>query len=246
MNKRMVRKAGAGIVILLTASAMSACSDQQAEPKPGNEPVAVQTPVIVPQPAKAAPETNEQLLQESKKEAIEVASTNNSETGASGQAQAGVVSDKNSAVESKDSDGSKEPRQKVQISEDFDPKKPALMGLSLTSSLNDMVKLYGEATEKHEMADVKPVVIVHQYDGFSVGIQENGTVVFVEVQSAEISTGLNGLKLKQSTQDAVNALGKPDTNTKYVLSYKGNGTILKLDIDPKTDTIQSIKLFANE
>ena len=43
---------------------------------------------------------------------------------------------------------------------------------------------------------------------------------FVDVHSTEIDPGLRGLRLGQRVQDAIAILGKPDTNSTYVLSYK--------------------------
>jgi hypothetical protein len=68
-------------------------------------------------------------------------------------------------------------------------------------------------------------------------------VEFIEVASSEEDPGLNGLRLGQTTADAAKALGKPDSSTDYVMTYKTKTTVLKLDIDTKSKTIQSIKLF---
>ncbi|WP_165452635.1 DUF4309 domain-containing protein [Paenibacillus thalictri] len=132
---------------------------------------------------------------------------------------------------------------KVDVQETYTVAKPILMGLTLKTSASDVVKKFGNPREQFLMDDEIDPMTVYDYTDFMVGFNKAEQLMFVDVRSSEINPGLNGLKLGQTTDDAYKALGKPDTNTSYVLTYKSEGTVLKLDVDPKTKTINSIKLF---
>jgi hypothetical protein len=125
----------------------------------------------------------------------------------------------------------------------YSPKQPKVMGLAINELQQNVVSKYGEPNESYVMDDPTEPITVYQYEGFSVGFNSANKIQFVDVSSDKVNAGLNGLQLGQTTNQALEILGKPDTNSSYVLSYNTTTAILKLDIDPKTKTIQSIKLF---
>ena len=84
---------------------------------------------------------------------------------------------------------------------------------------------------------------VSDYEGFSIGYDSKYKVKFVEVFDQEVKTGLNGLKIGQLGEEAVKALGKPSSHNTYTLGYKADGAFLKLDLDPQSNEVVSIKLF---
>ncbi|TNJ65273.1 hypothetical protein FE784_15745 [Paenibacillus hemerocallicola] len=129
--------------------------------------------------------------------------------------------------------------------EGYNVKKPSLMGIRLTDTKAAVKQKFDEPVSEFEMDDEKDPLTVFEYEGFAVGFNTAGKVEFIEITSKDVNAGLGGLRLGQKVKDAETALGKPDTNTTYALHYKADGTILKLDIDPKTEAIQSIKLFAD-
>lgn len=129
--------------------------------------------------------------------------------------------------------------------EQYNTAKPALMGIRLTDTLNAVLERFEEPLASFEMEDELAPLSIYEYEGFTVGFNPRGTVEFVEITSEAVNPGLGGLKLGQTVEDAETALGVPDANTQYALQYKADGTILKLDVDPKNKTIQSIKLFAD-
>lgn len=130
--------------------------------------------------------------------------------------------------------------------EAYDAKKPSLMGIRLGDTKQTVKQKYEDPTSEYEMDDDKDPLSVIEYDGFTVGFNKAGTVEFIEITSKDVNPGLNGLRLGQKVKDAETALGKPDTNTNYALHYKSAGAVLKLDIDPKSEAIQSIKLFPGQ
>jgi hypothetical protein len=130
--------------------------------------------------------------------------------------------------------------------ESYQADKPSLMGIRLTDSRAAVVQKYAEPSSQFELEDERDPITVYEYDGFNIGFNRTDKVEFIEIMTDEVNPGLNGLRLGQQVKDAEIALGKPDTNTSYALQYKAVGTILKLDIDHKTDSIVSIKLFADK
>lgn len=118
------------------------------------------------------------------------------------------------------------------------------MGVKIGSAKSDVIALFGKASKQFSMEE--DGIDVYDYGDFSIGFNGKNSVEFVDVHSGDIDPGLHGLRLGEPMQNAVNILGKPDSKTAYVLSYKSQGTVLKLDLDPKDTTIQSIKLFSGQ
>lgn len=122
--------------------------------------------------------------------------------------------------------------------------KPLLMGISLADTKETVIAAFGKPTAEFEMNDdSKDPIRVLDYGEFSVGFGQTGTLRFIDVASAAIDPGLNGVKLGAPGDEAIRLLGNPDIKTNYVIAYTTATTVLKLDIDPKTKKIQSIKLF---
>ncbi|UHA72654.1 DNA uptake lipoprotein [Paenibacillus sp. 481] len=122
---------------------------------------------------------------------------------------------------------------------------PKLKGIALYESSEDVIKRWGEPTDKYTMDDTDPIEVM-EYDGFAFGCSTNGEVAFIEVSGNGISTGISELKVGDNDSAAVRVLGKPDLDTDYVWSYKTDKSLLRLDLDPKTNRIQSVKLFPHE
>jgi hypothetical protein len=180
--------------------------------------------------------------QASAKDTMHISSSAAPGFGASASASAGKPA--GNAEEARPSAPAAKPE--VDAKDAYKEGKPTLLGLALKTPQNDVLAKLGEAKNKFVMDDDADPVTVYEYDGFSVGFNKNDTLEFVDVRSAGIDPGLHGLRLGQKPEDAVKALGKPDTKTSYVLAYKSEGTVLKLDLDPKNGTILSIKLFASQ
>ncbi|WP_261807527.1 DUF4309 domain-containing protein [Paenibacillus sp. N3.4] len=134
---------------------------------------------------------------------------------------------------------------KIKEEDAYQQEKPTLMGLKLGTSKSVILERFGKPKKQFVMDEDEDALQVYDFTDFSVGFNKKDTLEFVDVHSTEIDPGLRGLHLGQKAQDAIDILGKPDTNTAYVLSYKSQGTLLRLDLDPQESTIQSIKLFAN-
>lgn len=134
---------------------------------------------------------------------------------------------------------------KVKEEDVYQQEKPTLMGLKLGTSKDAVLERFGKAKKQFVMDEDEDAIQVYDFGDFSVGFNTKNALEFVDVHSTDIDPGLRGLHLGQSVQEAIDILGKPDSNTTYVLSYKSQGTLLKIDIDPNENIIQSIKLFAD-
>jgi len=125
----------------------------------------------------------------------------------------------------------------------YSPEHPALMALTLSDTTKEVTARYGQPYSQYVLEDDNDPVTVYDYSQFSVGFGKTGRVRFVEISGNAADPGLGGLRVGESGAEAQKILGTPDSNTGYVMTYGTNDTVLKLDIDPESDTIESIKLF---
>jgi len=125
----------------------------------------------------------------------------------------------------------------------YSPEKPALMSLTLSDTVDEVTKRYGKPTRQYVQNEEGESLIVYHYAQFAVGFAESRKIRFIEINPAAIDPGLHGLRLGASHTACLDALGDPDTDSGYVLTYRTESTILKLDMDPESDTLQSVKLF---
>ncbi|WP_127580001.1 hypothetical protein [Paenibacillus koleovorans] len=177
--------------------------------------------------------------------ALQTASSNQTANGSGGDngSQSGAAGDKSSTASSSDQ-GSTDPKTTPPL-DAYSVKQPSLMGVKLTDNTSTVKLKLGFPQDEYTMEDAQDPITVYEYNGYSVGFNRAGVVQFVEITSEDIDPGLNGLRLKQNVKQALQALGKPDISSKYALSFKSGGTVLKLDVDPTLQTILSIKLFAD-
>jgi hypothetical protein len=125
----------------------------------------------------------------------------------------------------------------------YSAERPSLMSLTLSDTVDEVTKRYGKPTRQYVQNEEGESLIVYHYAQFAVGFAENRKIRFIEINPTAQDTGLNGLRLGANHKACLNALGDPDTDSGYVLTYRTESTILKLDMDPDSDTLQSVKLF---
>ena len=131
------------------------------------------------------------------------------------------------------------------VSAPFDPAAPTLMGLKIGMDKTLVLERFGKPLGNNSLPGEDNSASVLQYPGFIVGTQDN-KVLFVEVYSSAVNPGLNDFRLGGSRDEAIRRLGKPTRDTEFVISYIANGSVLKLDTDPESRRIHSIKLFGEE
>ncbi|MFS0837658.1 hypothetical protein [Paenibacillus sp. 1P03SA] len=171
-------------------------------------------------------------------------SDGNAQPSPSGAAGQTPVPDRPAAVSSNENtEGPVKAKPVVTPENTYRASNPALMGVTLGTPKDEVLNLFGKAKNMFVMDEDPQSVTVYEYGSFSVGFNVFDRLEFVQIQSADIDPGLGGLRLGQSADEAANVLGKPDNRTDYVLTYKARNTVLKLDLDPESHVIQSIKLF---
>lgn len=135
--------------------------------------------------------------------------------------------------------------QAVKEENKWDPKSPRLHGIAINDSRTIIESKLGKPSDSYTYDDEDEAITINEYVTFSVGFGKNKKVKFIEVFDRKCVTDLNGLRVGDNESLAVKLLGKPDTHTTSVLTYKAANSLLKLDLDPDTNEIISIKLFLN-
>jgi hypothetical protein len=126
----------------------------------------------------------------------------------------------------------------------WDRTKPMLASISLKLKQADVQKKLGTPTDSYTQDSEGGPIEIFEYKGLTIGFgSEEQGVLFIEAYTEDIVTGLNGLKVGDTEEAAVKALGKPDSQSSYLLTYKTASSLLKLDLDPDSHEILSIKLF---
>lgn len=136
-------------------------------------------------------------------------------------------------------------RRNYDVTGRFDPAVPTLMGVAIGDAAASIGQRFGEPTSTSVLPDDAVEASVLNFPGFTIGVR-NQKVLFVEVSTRSINPGLNGLRLGDELASATEKLGQPTTSSEFVVTYAGNGSILKLDVDPDTKQIHSMKLFPEE
>ncbi|OPA81162.1 hypothetical protein BVG16_02170 [Paenibacillus selenitireducens] len=128
----------------------------------------------------------------------------------------------------------------------FDPEHPKLCNIALFDTKDSVVKKLGKPTDQYTMDNEDSPLQVYEYQGFTVGFHPSHGVEFIEVSDKGIATGLRGIRVNNHADHIIKALGKPNSETEYVISYEAKDGLLKIDIDPMTRLVQSIKLFSTK
>ncbi len=141
----------------------------------------------------------------------------------------------------------KEPAKLVNydVTEPFNHAQPTLMGFTIYDSAESVTARFGKPTSATSMKDGADSLNVLVYPGFYFGINSSNTIEFIEVTSELIQPGLNSFQIGQTVEEAQKALGAADSLNDYVMIYEKNNLTLKCDLDPNTNRVISIKLFAS-
>ena len=126
----------------------------------------------------------------------------------------------------------------------WQPASPLLKGIAIGDSMTDIHLIYGEELSVYSLTEENETIKVLEYDGFSIGLNEQNTVHFVEIYGKKLPTGLSGIQIGDHPEQAVKELGKPEKQTDYLLTFTAVGALHKLDIDPAQNEIISIKLMS--
>ncbi|MDF2835280.1 MAG: hypothetical protein K0Q63_920 [Paenibacillus sp.] len=127
----------------------------------------------------------------------------------------------------------------------WDKKLPALHGIAIGDKESSVASLLGKELDSYVLEEESTRIRVAEYDGLSIGFNAKGGVHFVEVYGSETSSGLSGIMIGDHPDQALKKLGKPQSQSEFLLTYQAQGAWLKLDIDPGANEIVSMKLIAS-
>lgn len=128
----------------------------------------------------------------------------------------------------------------------FEPKSPSLAGIKLGAADKEVVKHYGLPADTYVLPGDKQTVEIWEYDGFSIGLSDKNKVVYVEIVSSDVDTGIHGLSNGMDGSRAAELLGIPSDDQANVMALEVSGGWFKLDLDPDTQKVLSLKLLSRE
>ena len=126
-----------------------------------------------------------------------------------------------------------------------DDPRPSLNGIALGTSIHEAARRFGAPLDRYTLPDGSRIVEMNEYGGFTVGFAD-GKAVYVEVYSPEVPTGIHGLAVGGSAEDAVRAIGAVIDPFSNVLVAEVEGGILKVDLDPETRKVISVRLIGQD
>ncbi|GAB2696740.1 hypothetical protein ACFQWB_12120 [Paenibacillus thermoaerophilus] len=103
--------------------------------------------------------------------------------------------------------------------------------------------LHGKPDKRYPLQDGDRKLDVYAYPSFRVGITPDNRVAFVDVFD-KADTGLGKIGVHSTADEVQSELGKPQSQSPYVLTYSKGGVVLKFDLDVKSGRVLSVKLFA--
>ncbi len=128
----------------------------------------------------------------------------------------------------------------------FQPNSPSLGSLALGATDKEVFKQYGLPADTYPLPGDNLTIEIWEYDGFSVGLNANNQVVYVEIISSDVNTGIKGLLSGMDGSKAAQLLGIATEDQTNVLAVEVTGGWLKLDLDPDTQQVLSIKLLSKD
>ena len=128
----------------------------------------------------------------------------------------------------------------------FDSGHPMLNGIGFHDSVKSVEQRFGPPDTRYDIPGDHSTIDMREYPGFAVGFGGDGTIVYIELTSSEAPTGITGLKLGMPGQQAAELLEILYYPDSHVLTMDLSGGWLKLDLDPDTHEVLSIKLIGSD
>lgn len=126
----------------------------------------------------------------------------------------------------------------------FDPARPSLLGIALFDTDSSVAERFGNAYVPYTLPGDGSAIDMWEYPGYAFGYDESGRVVYIEISSDDVATGIMGLHTGMSGEEAAKLLEIAYHPDLHVLTLELNEGWLKLDLDPDTHEVLSIKLIA--
>ncbi|MCD9025601.1 hypothetical protein [Cohnella silvisoli] len=128
----------------------------------------------------------------------------------------------------------------------FQRNSPSLGGIKLGASDKAVYKQYGLPKETYSLPGDNQTIEIWEYAGVSVGLNASNQVVYVEITSSDVNTGIQGLVSGMKGSEAAHLLGVENDDQTNVLSVEVTGGWFKIDLDPDTQQVLSLKLLGKE
>jgi hypothetical protein len=128
----------------------------------------------------------------------------------------------------------------------FQPQSPTLGGIGLGASEKDVFEQFGHPLDTYPLPGGAQTVEIWEYNGFSIGLNSHEQVVYVEITSADVRTGIHGLANGMNGTEAAKLLGLTNNDQSYVLALEVTGGSFRLDLDPETQNVLSLKLLSKD
>ncbi|MDG0790098.1 hypothetical protein OMP38_03945 [Cohnella ginsengisoli] len=123
---------------------------------------------------------------------------------------------------------------------------PRLGGISLGMTLADAeAEIGGPAGDSYTLTEAGHTVELREYGGLTIGVDSSEHVVYVEISSASVSSGLPNVEVGSPTADAARSLSLKAVPSSSSMTSDVEGGILRLDLDPVTDEVVTIKLIGS-
>ncbi|BBI32629.1 hypothetical protein [Cohnella abietis] len=128
----------------------------------------------------------------------------------------------------------------------FHAKNPSLGDIVLGGAESDVLKKYGSPANTYPLPGDDETVDIWEYDGIAIGLNEKNKVVYIEISSSKVSSGIQGLLNGMDGSKAANLLGVQNDNQTNVIAVEVAGGWFKLDLDPDTQKVLSLKLLSEQ
>ncbi|XID93707.1 hypothetical protein ACF3MZ_04015 [Paenibacillaceae bacterium WGS1546] len=128
----------------------------------------------------------------------------------------------------------------------FQPQSPSLAGIRLDMPAKEIVDRLGSAKDTYRLPGDERTIEIWEYEGLSVGLNDRNRVAYVEISSSEVNTEIKGMQLGIDGALAADLLGLEADERTNVLTAEVSGGWLKLDLDPDTRKVLSIRLLNGE
>ncbi|CAI6048721.1 hypothetical protein [Cohnella sp. JJ-181] len=122
--------------------------------------------------------------------------------------------------------------------------RPELGGISLGMDLTDAEAAIGASPgDSYALPDAGRTISMREYGGLTVGYDASDRVVYVEISSANIRSGIPDVDVGSSSADAARRLALKEDPSAPSLTADVQGGILRLDLDPATGKVVALKLI---
>lgn len=128
----------------------------------------------------------------------------------------------------------------------FNSASPSLAGILLDASEKDVYTRFGLPIATYDLPGEMQPIEIWEYDGFSIGLNSDHAVVYVEIISNKVNTGILGLSNGMNGSQAAQLLGVPSDAQTNVITVEVKGGWFKLDLDPDSQTVLSMKLLSKK